>query len=109
MPQPLSKEELKRRIDELWREELEWLRQNPEPDLSTFEAEYGKEVNRKSLGKRIVRELPALNIAMWSKDISFDLEIRDPEKYNNRFIELPTPPASSAPPCCLAPTTSSSS
>lgn len=87
----LIRDELNARIDQLWREELEWVRQHPNPDLSMFDAGLQKELSRPE-----VHELPALDIAMWPKDLNFNIDTSDPEKFNDRFIEIPTKRSSSA-------------
>ncbi|MCD9007545.1 hypothetical protein LDO31_15120 [Luteimonas sp. XNQY3] len=81
---PLDKAGLQARIDALWREELEWVRRHREPDMSDLDAEIGKELER-----RDVHALPALDIAMWPEDVFFTVDVSDPERFNDRFMELP--------------------
>lgn len=81
---PLDKAGLQARIDALWREELEWVRRHRDPDMSDFDAEIGKELER-----RDVHALPALDIAMWPEDVFFTVDVSDPERFNDRFMELP--------------------
>lgn len=88
---PLSTDELETRVAALWRGELEWVRQHPNPDLSMFDAEFEKELSRTE-----IHELPALDIAMWPKDLNFNIDTSDPGKFNDRFIEIPAKCSSSA-------------
>jgi hypothetical protein len=82
---PQTREELNVRIDLLWREELEWVRQHPNPDLTEF-----NELIEKETSKSTVNKLPPLDIAMWPQDVFCDIDVSNPEKFNDRFIELPT-------------------
>jgi hypothetical protein len=81
---PLSKNDLEARIDKLWHEELEWVRQQPNPDLTDFNALIEKEKNKGSVG-----ELPPLDIAMFPSDVALDIDINNQKKFNDRFLEQP--------------------
>ncbi|HFT8169282.1 TPA: hypothetical protein ACGR94_005665 [Pseudomonas aeruginosa] len=82
---PLTKAELAEREKELWANELEWQRQNPHPDLSDFHALLDKEIRR----QKLIR-LPGLDIAMWPEAVDCDIDVSNTEKFNDRFIELPS-------------------
>ncbi|MDF5981576.1 hypothetical protein P4056_08695 [Pseudomonas aeruginosa] len=73
------------REKELWANELEWQRQNPHPDLSDFHALLDKEIRR----QKLIR-LPGLDIAMWPEAVDCDIDVSNTEKFNDRFIELPS-------------------
>jgi len=82
---PLTKAELAEREKELWANELEWQRRNPHPDLSDFHALLDKEIRR----QKLIR-LPGLDIAMWPEAVDCDIDVSNTEKFNDRFIELPS-------------------
>jgi len=82
--QELSKQELTERERALWQAELEWQRQNPNPDLSDFHARLERELRRRGAVR-----LPGLDIAMWPESFSNDIDVSNPDKFNDRFIELP--------------------
>lgn len=81
---PQTREELNARIDQLWREELEWVRQHPNPDLTEF-----SELIKKETHKSNVKKLPPLDIAMWPADVLCNINIGNTEKFNDHFIEPP--------------------
>lgn len=80
----LTDEVIKARTAEFWLGELDWVREHPSPDLSAFHAVVEKEKRRSNVG-----ELPPLDIAMWPEDVFCDIDVSDPNMFNNRFIELP--------------------
>lgn len=82
---PLTKAELAEQEKALWANELEWQRQNPHPDLSDFHSLLEKEIRRQKL-----IGLPGLDIAMWPNAVDCDIDVSNPEKFNDRFIELPS-------------------
>jgi len=82
--QELPKQELAERERALWQAELEWQRQNPNPDLSDFHARVERELRRSGAVR-----LPGLDIAMWPASFWSKIDISNPEKFNDRFIELP--------------------
>lgn len=82
--QPLSKDEIKRRARDLWSEELECVRQQSNPDLTSFEIAVEKELQRRG-----VHPLPPMDMAMWPECVLSRIDVSDPQKFNDRFIELP--------------------
>ena len=76
--------EIKQKVHAMWVEELEWVRQHPDPDLGEFEASINQEMKRSGKHK-----LPPLEVAMWPESVLCDIDVSDPDKFNDRFIELP--------------------
>ncbi|HIH2751410.1 hypothetical protein L3V59_36250 [Burkholderia aenigmatica] len=81
---PLNEAELAERGTALWRNELEWVRQHPRPDLADFHRLMEKEL----ISKDDFR-LPSIDVAMWPEDVFCNIDIGNEEKFNDRFIELP--------------------
>ena len=77
--------EIKKKVQAFWDEELEWVRQHPNPDLSEFEASIEREMKRSGMHR-----LPPLEMAMWPGSVLCDMDVSDSKKFNDRFIELPT-------------------
>ncbi|HIH2751411.1 hypothetical protein L3V59_36255 [Burkholderia aenigmatica] len=80
----LSKAELAERTAVLWKHELEWVRQHPKPDLGGFHDLMEKELSSKDNFR-----LPPIDVAMWPEDVFCAIDVSDPEKFNDQFIELP--------------------